>query len=330
MKFKFSLSLLFALVLIIISCEKDDDGGIQLEPPRDRAEQQETDNDSLMGYFKTHYYNASTFDSEGDFSVSDIQINELPKDDDGTYLALPDPENNRLLSDELGEGGKLKVYSTSYQEADYQYYVLELNEGGGNDVFHTDDIRINYQGQLQNMNVFDQSINPTVLKMGSFIAPNGQLAGGVIQGWREVLTKFKTAEGEATINEDGTESYSNYGFGVMFLPSGLGYFDRPPNGSGISPYSNLIFKFALLQSQQFDADNDGVMSHLEDLNNNFNDFDDDTDEDGIANFLDADDDGDGVPTINEDLNNDGDPTNDLNASGVPLYLDADSTESNQD
>ncbi|WP_452222412.1 T9SS type A sorting domain-containing protein [Lacinutrix salivirga] len=49
----------------------------------------------------------------------------------------------------------------------------------------------------------------------------------------------------------------------------------------------------------------------------------DTDNDLIENYLDDDDDGDGVLTINEDYNNNGDPTDDdTDFSGAPDYLEA--------
>ncbi|RSK42120.1 T9SS type A sorting domain-containing protein [Mangrovimonas spongiae] len=49
----------------------------------------------------------------------------------------------------------------------------------------------------------------------------------------------------------------------------------------------------------------------------------DTDSDGIPNHLDFDDDGDGILSIDEDYNENGDPTDDdLNNNGVPDYLDA--------
>ena len=48
-----------------------------------------------------------------------------------------------------------------------------------------------------------------------------------------------------------------------------------------------------------DHDEDGIPSHIEDLDGDENPFNDDTDADDIPNFLDLDDDGDGVLTINE-------------------------------
>jgi gliding motility-associated-like protein len=50
----------------------------------------------------------------------------------------------------------------------------------------------------------------------------------------------------------------------------------------------------------------------------------DTDTNSIPDFQDIDDDGDGVDTVNEDINKDEDATNDdSDADGVPNYLDSD-------
>ena len=50
----------------------------------------------------------------------------------------------------------------------------------------------------------------------------------------------------------------------------------------------------------------------------------DTDNDGYPNYIDTDDDGDNISTLEEDLNGDGDPTNDdTDNDGVPNYLDKD-------
>jgi hypothetical protein len=77
----------------------------------------------------------------------------------------------------------------------------------------------------------------------------------------------------------------------------LAYFSSAP--SGIPLYSNLIFKFELYQASPSDHDGDGIFSHLEDLDNNKNAYDDDTDDDNIPNFLDANDDNDTILTKNE-------------------------------
>ena len=48
--------------------------------------------------------------------------------------------------------------------------------------------------------------------------------------------------------------------------------------------------------QDIDDDNDGVPTRNEDVNNNGHYFDDNTDADSLPNYRDADDDNDGIPT----------------------------------
>jgi MYXO-CTERM domain-containing protein len=73
-----------------------------------------------------------------------------------------------------------------------------------------------------------------------------------------------------------------------------------------------------------DDDNDGVLTINEDPNGDGDPTNDDTDSDGEANYLDPDDDNDGVPTANEDLDNDGDARNDdTDSDSVPNFLDPD-------
>lgn len=297
---KFTLYMLSAFALFS-SCKPDDDSGVPFVPA-DRTEQQVIDGDSLLGYLQTHYYNSSTFATPGNYNISDIVISDLPEDEDGNP--------NTLLMNVV------ETRTTTFMGVEYDYYILKLNQGGGEAPNFCDDIRVNYSGMLQNDVVFDSTANPINFDMLN-----------LIQGWRLVMPHFNAAESFED-NGDGTFSYNNYGLGVMFLPSGLAYFGSPP--IGVTLYSNLIFKFELYQTEINDHDNDLVPSYLEDLDGDGNVFNDDTDNDEIPNFLDPDDDGDGVGTRFEDLDNDGDPTNDdSNGNGTPNYLDPTSTDSNQ-
>lgn len=72
-----------------------------------------------------------------------------------------------------------------------------------------------------------------------------------------------------------------------------------------------------------DDDNDGIASIYEDLNGNGNYDDDDSDDDGIPDYKDEDDDNDNVKTINEIDNDDVDA--DDNPTTNPLDTDGDGT-----
>ena len=306
---KFTLFALSMLALVS-SCKKDDDNGPDYVEA-DRTEQQVIDRDSLIGYLQTHYYNSGTFTTPGNYRAADIIIKELPKDTNGNYLPMPNPDTNTLLIDAV------TTKTTSYLDVNYEYYYLSINEGGGDRPHFCDNVRLNYSGMLQTDLVFDSAVNPVTFDLLN-----------LIQGWRLVIPEFKASVGPPVIEEDGTITYNDYGFGVMFLPSGLAYYASPP--LGVTRYANLIFKFELYQTEINDHDNDLVPSYKEDLNGDGNLYNDDTDGDGIPNFLDSDDDGDRVLTKHEDIDNDGDPTNDdTNGNGIPNYLDKNKKISNQ-
>ena len=116
-----------------------------------------------------------------------------------------------------------------------------------------------------------------------------------VRGWREILPLFKAGQkidvpGEPT-------SYADFGAGILFIPSGLGYFNVPQ--PGIPSYSPLVFSFKLYDVKYTDQDQDGILSNDEDLNGDGDFTNDDTDGDGVQNLYDVDDDGDSYLTKNE-------------------------------
>jgi len=142
----------------------------------------------------------------------------------------------------------------------------------------------------------------------------------VVEGWKYGFVHFKG--GDKVINADESISYNNTGNGFLFFPSGLGYKDVY---SGAIPINSpLIFKIELNQVEKSDHDNDGVLSYLEDVDGNGEVTNDDTDVDGIANYLDIDDDGDTILTRDEDLNKNGNWfDDDTDGDGTPNFLDND-------
>ena len=267
----------FALVLFIVlialsSCRNDDDipDGI---PERDRTEQQAADKDTLLDYLSSHYYNSGDFDGNMNPSFTEIVITELAE---GESV----PDGHTLLADDV------ETLQTVFLDVDYEYYILRVNQGGGEERPNfPDDIRVNFEGHLLDGSVFDNSVNSVVFDLSN-----------LVPGWGRVIPEFNVAQ-DFDLNPDGTVNFNNAGVGVMFIPSGLGYFSG--GVPGVPVYSNLVFKFDLYQSQLKDHDADGVPSFLEDVDEDLDLSNDDTDENGLADFIDPDDDGDEVLTINE-------------------------------
>ena len=142
----------------------------------------------------------------------------------------------------------------------------------------------------------------------------------VISGFRYGLQFF--APGTSIRSEDGIDTFLNKGQGIILMPSGIGYFGS--SLGSLPEYSPLVFNVGIITTKQNDHDLDGVLSVNEDPDGDGNPFNDDTDNDGIANFSDADDDGDGILTSLE-LDEDGDGViDDSDGDGIPDYLDSDS------
>jgi len=316
---------LIVLLFIILSCGDDDNDIVEI-PEADRTEQQVIDNDSLVSFFHSHYVDESLLTNNSIISFNDIEINLLPEDGE-----LPNPSQNTLLID------LVETLTTTYFDVEYEYYILKINQGGSdNSPNFSDKVRVSYEGSLMDDTIFDSSITPVDFDLTSTIA-----------GWGRVLPEFNNAE-NFNINSDGTVTYNNPGIGIMFLPSGLGYYSAA--AGSVPVYSNLIFKFKVFQSEVNDHDFDNVPSHLEDINGDYDLTNDNSDDDTFADFVDSDDDNDGTLTIDEDLepdsdltvdrDGDGDPTNDIgdgdptnddsDGDGIPNYLDPDDTASRDD
>lgn len=81
---------------------------------------------------------------------------------------------------------------------------------------------------------------------------------------------------------------------------------------------------ACLTADIADDDLDGIVNSGEDINDNLLLSDDDTDLDGLPNYLDSDDDNDTIPTASEDANGDGNVFDaDTDRDGLPNFLDDD-------
>jgi len=143
---------------------------------------------------------------------------------------------------------------------------------------------------------------------------------GVIKGWSYGFTHFKG--GNNISMPDMPLEFEDIGEGFLFIPSGLAYAGG--GQAAIPPGSPLVFTIGLHFAVATDHDNDTVLSYLEDLDDDGDVSNDNTDGDFFPNYLDPDDDNDGILTKDEDVDGDDDPTNDdTDSDGVPNYLDSD-------
>ena len=269
MKSVFKIALLVVGITTIFSCQKSDD--ITAPPARPYADVYEEDILKIEEFLDTHYVTV-----DADFNTTFTQI------------AVGGTETPISAMSEL-EFRNINTHNISYK-----IYYLNLREGVGESPTRVDSAFVSYKGTSYTkattdavttftQNVFDQSETPVWFALED-----------VIRGWGEIIPKFKT--GTYSSNADGTVSFQDYGAGVMFLPSGLGYFNT---GAGnIAPYSPLIFNFKLYNQRYRDHDRDGILSKDE-YGPDFNLKAIDTDGDGIPDYLDVDDDGDGFLTIFE-------------------------------
>jgi hypothetical protein len=303
-KIKFGFAFLILTFFVAISCKKDDDGGIEVVPPRDRKEEAVRAEKVIDTFLRTHFYNYEEF--EADPVNFKLKFDTIAGDN-----ASKTPLIEQVLSKEVRDLVDNSVV--------YNLYYLKVREGGGDEHPHFCDRTTNtYDGRLMNLDLFDSAVIPV-----QFDLVENPPGAGIITGLQQAIIEFKGAEGEPVENPDGTLTFNNYGIGAVFIPSGLAYYQYPPPTGGLEPYDQLIFSFELFSFEVMDHDNDGIPSYMEDLNGNKNLYDDDTDGDGVFNYLDTDDDGDGRLTEYEiEIVNGVLTFPDRNGNGIPDYLDS--------
>ncbi len=232
-----------------------------------------------------------------------------------THYLTPEREIDTITNGETPLYDIVETDDMEYFDVDYKMYYYINQQGVGNQPSRNDSVQILYEGFLLDSTKFDENTSYTASKSW-FYLPN------TIPGFRYGASYYK--EGEKVIFPDESFGYENTGNGVFFMPSGLAYANIG-SGGAIPANAPIYYFIDLGRVVIADADGDSVSNNDEDVDGDGNVTNDDTDEDGVANFNDADDDNDGILTKDEDADGDGDPTNDdTDGDGVPDYLDADS------
>jgi FKBP-type peptidyl-prolyl cis-trans isomerase FkpA len=289
----------FAICFIFVlfsSCKNDEDTQESVIP---LETQTPIDDEALVTYLKSHFYNYEDFEDVplDDYAV-EIKLDSLIGDNSSRTSLWEQIETKTIDLEE--QGGN--VIAT-------KLYILKIREGVKDKPSIVDSTFVSYQGTLLNGTVFDSRSNPVWFDLSN-----------VIRGFREAIPLF--SGGSFSIEDDGTYSFKDYGQGIIFLPSSLGYYSG--NQNLIPRYSPLVFTISLYTSNPADHDLDGILSIDEDIDGDGNPLNDDSDADNTPNMYDDDDDGDGVKTIDEyDLNKDGIP-DDSDGDGTPNHLDGDS------
>jgi FKBP-type peptidyl-prolyl cis-trans isomerase FkpA len=265
----------------------------------DHEAQVAIDFDSLKQYLQTHYYNPN---DGAIWTVGSVGEGALPAGEEITLFEDPKLET---MSD-------IEANDTETNYTMYFYNIEEGNDGSNSILKKTpsvlDAVSVRYVGMLLDSTVFDESgTYPVTLNLGS-----------TVLGFSYGMTKLKG--GTLQTNPDLTYEYTNVGKGYIFLPSGLGYKENVQRS--IPSNSPIVFKLELHDVHFSDLDNDGIPSSYESFTNSNGTLAViDTDGDGYEDYLDLDDDGNGVLTkVQADLNEDGEISNtELEAYLTALY-----------
>ena len=286
----------FFLILVIYSCSKDS-SSIEEIPANDIGPQYVLENDSIVEFLQTHFYNYKDFENLSSNNTVELLIDTI-SGDNSDKISLFDQVST--LSIDIEDDNQEMISHN-------MYYIIN-REGNGDSPTVADSVFVAYKGMTLGNTTFDNRKNPTWLDNTT-----------VVRGFKEFTALLK--RGDISTNNDGTYLLSNYGIGMAIMPSALGYYNN--STISIPAYSPLIFQINLTTYNSTDHDHDGINSIDEDLNGDHIFSNDDTDEDNLPNYRDADDDGDGVLTIDEyDADGDG-VVDDTDGDGIPDYLDND-------
>ena len=282
----FKLFLILTIGIFVTSCSKD--SSVATVPLRDYNEQYTTDSAAIEAYLDTHYL---TIDS--DYNV--------------TLAEIPAGGNQKSIRDQQAYPLAFKMVENSAHNVNYKVYYLNLREGVKEQPSAVDSVYVSYKGALLDDTQFDASPTPVWFQLDAVVA-----------GWSEIIPLFKTGNYDAAPGPNPTD-FTDFGAGVMFLPSGLAYYAQSPSSS-VPQYSPLMFSFKLNNLRFRDHDRDKILSknEVDPLVSNQHPKAYDTDGDGIPNYLDTDDDNDRYLTKVEILINGSIPSFDaiLNCSGT--------------
>lgn len=308
----FSILGILTIAFTVSNCNKSDDsGGLPVVPLRDSKEVYTENITSIEKYLKNNYMiernGVISFDS---ITSPDYKNQPTIFEDSRLKSIVVNNEDYAAfsLTDPYDRTKTIFKYAKSADTVKYKMYYLVLNEGEGKKSSPVDSIFIKRNNfTLKNERV--TSINhPSTGGFYSFPTTIAELRGTataplrMYTGERQMLRFIKTAL-DSGINPDGTISFDETTAGriITFIPAGLGQFNS--GYSTLKAYQPYIADLTLVSAFERDHDLDGIPSKFEVKPEKIGTeitihdyFELDTNSNGVPNFLDIDDDGDGVPT----------------------------------
>lgn len=310
-------TVLLLIIISLFSCKDDETTSVYIVP---LSEQAPVDDAAILEFLTNNYFNEEEFQQAAlgnfiDFKFDikfylDETIANEDADENGTIdsnatvtgfdsnndgvIDASDIDNttifNRVpLINYLGNvinGMTIETKIVLVSDVDHTLYILKAVQGQGIEKpKFCDEALLSYVGMDLKKVIFDNALNPVKLDLSS-----------TVKGFSESVSEFNIAT-NAVNSGDGTITYTDYGVGAVFMPSGLGYYASPSGSIGY--YSPLIFKLKVYNEKELDHDSDGIPTYLEDLNDDHNLFNDDTDSNSFPNYIDFNDDNDPVLTIEE-------------------------------
>ncbi|AQS93196.1 peptidylprolyl isomerase [Polaribacter sp. BM10] len=260
-KIKNIFFLLLLGVIVMYSCDDDNNGFFNPFADINYEELAIKDNDSIVKFLKNNYY--------------DTDLDSVKTLVSGKTSLFEDKD-------------KLKSYKVTENDIEHTLYVYTIEQGKPSPVKGNptvmDSIYVKYSGQaFANTELLTSNFDRN--DTGTWLTLNA-----VIDGWKYGFTNFLGGELKKDSNGgtlNGPITYLNTGKGILFIPSGLAYSSIDTNNYTSSLVdTNLMFYIELL------------------------DIVEDTDHDN-----------DGIPSIDEDADGDGDPTNDFSDNSNPALPD---------
>ncbi|MCC9041373.1 EF-hand domain-containing protein [Myroides sp. M-43] len=332
----FTILSLTVLGLIAANCNKDDGNGNTVVNLRDRKEVRDENDKQIKEYLEKNYLILDGENIRFDSLSNPNATSKIPLIQDKRIEIIYQEitsDNYEYEAIRLSNGSTSLKYTKPKDSLAYTiaYFIVPdavgtKQEGKEHSISTIDSVFVKTKSiSLKNEQFTTNGMGnyfsfPVTIKEFAYMSQgNYQMIPAQLKtAERQILTKVKTATGVKT-SSDGTPIYDKGSAGriIAFIPSGVGYFNAG-FGSKLKAYQPHIIDMTLVSRKERDHDGDGILSKYEakkviekslqlgraltdqeilDLKLTIKDyFGFDTDEDGRPNFLDDDDDGDGVLT----------------------------------